>query len=283
MSTKYVRIGECNRCGECCLGFKNPCPHIRFDGFWKASCAIYDQRASTPPIPDGPHIPGCVEFPDNPEAISNITIRNKCGYSFIRAEKILVACPNHVVKEYAIQRWIDNVKSFTWPNYEIFMVDNSPGGELKKRYGDQISIEVYQPSNPLHFNLRITESMAVIQKKFLAGDYDRWFNVESDVLPPKDAIEIMLRYGQDFDWISHAYPLRNNYDENDVQQGIGCSILSRKMMETFSFSTAGDNAPDGWLWQNVRPCRKFSTMEMWGRFVVQHIHGPGGDEWGRRP
>ena len=42
---------------------------------------------------------------------------------------ILVACPTHEVKEYAFQRWIDNVKNLTYPNYTILVADNSPPRE----------------------------------------------------------------------------------------------------------------------------------------------------------
>jgi len=105
------------------------------------------------------------------------------------------------------------------------------------------------------------------------------FNVESDVIPPKDAIEQMLKYGQDSDWISHAYPLRNGLNDDDVQQGIGCSLLSRRLAEMYNFAQAGDDAPDGWLWARVRPDGKLTTMELWGYFKIKHLADPEGDEY----
>jgi ubiquinone/menaquinone biosynthesis C-methylase UbiE len=38
----------------------------------------------------------------------------------LKQPKILVACPTHEVKDYAMQRWIDNIKSFTLPQLRSF-------------------------------------------------------------------------------------------------------------------------------------------------------------------
>ena len=193
--------------------------------------------------------------------------------------RVLVGCPNHIVKEYAFQCWIDNVKQFTFPGLAFLVVDNSPNYELMERYGDQVSIITGPNTDQIHHDLRITQSLAVLQQHFIAGGYDRWFNCESDVLPPSNIIEVLLKYGGDSDWISHSYPLRNGLDDNNIQQGIGCSLLSRRLAETFDFNHAGDNAPDGWLWAQVRPDRRFTTMEMWYYVRVEHLIGPGGEEW----
>jgi len=192
----------------------------------------------------------------------------------VATPRVLVGCPNHVCKEYSFQQWIDNVKMFTYPSFDILVVDNSPNAELMERYGSQLPIIHAQVSSQQHSMLRITEAMAVLQRRFLAGDYQWWFNCESDVIPPVNVIEAMLGYGTGADWIAHAYPLRGGAGGTDVQQGIGCSLLSRRLMENFDFAQAGDNAPDGWLWAKVRPTRQFRTVELWGHFEVQHLAEP---------
>lgn len=185
--------------------------------------------------------------------------------------RILVACPNHECKEYSFQRWIDNVKSFTYPAYDILVVDNTEHDRFYQKWKDRIPM--------LHFPIsgspeeRINRSMGVIREKFLAGNYSHWFNVESDIIPPKDAIERMLEFGKGMDWISCAYPSRIGTEDLDAQRGIGCSILSRHLMENFSFQGAwGNCTPDGYLWRAVGPrVREFPTLESWGLLKVSHL------------
>ncbi len=132
------------------------------------------------------------------------------------ASKVLVACPNHVVKEYSFQRWIDAVTNLTYPNYDILVVDNSPGGELAERYGAQVPIVVLDASDlpesdrPRPWGAsgwaRVNRSMELIRQHFLAGDYSHWMNIESDVIPAPDVIEVLLEWGRGSDLIAHAYP-----------------------------------------------------------------------------
>lgn len=181
--------------------------------------------------------------------------------------KILVACCTHECKSYAEERWSNNVSKFTYPNYDVLVVDNSPCPRDTK-----VNFPVlWKDSNQELAMLRVTRSMEVIRRHFLEGNYKYWFNLEIDVIPePHDVIERMLELGDESDWISHAYPNRGS-DGTDDQQGIGCSFLSRRMCESVDFNQPGDNMPDSWLWDRVRPTRKFKTMDLWGYFPVKHL------------
>lgn len=191
----------------------------------------------------------------------------------LKVPKVLVACPNHIVKEYSFQRWIDNVKNLTYANYDILVVDNSPYGELAEKYGNQIPIEVL-PTEGIQGLMvtRINRSMELIRQKFLKGNYMHWMDIESDVIPQTDVIEILMRLK--VDWASHAYPARGSND-GSVQQGIGCSLLSRRLLENFSWKDAEDNTtPDGWLWEHVRPrVYEYPTHEMYGVINIEHLDG----------
>ncbi len=193
----------------------------------------------------------------------------------LKLPKILVACPNHFVKEYAFQQWIDNVKSLTYPNLDYLVIDNSPNdSDFMDRYKDKIPMRHIDTAGiePLMV-LRLNLSYEEIRLAFLAGDYERLMIIESDVIPPKDVIEKMLYWGRDTDWISHAYPTRGS--TVDQEQGIGCSLYSRRLMETFNFFDFQDNkSSDGGLWEMVRPDRRFSTIEIWSKFVNVHLKDP---------
>lgn len=183
-------------------------------------------------------------------------------------DKILVACSTNVVKAYSLQRWIDNVKKFTYPNFDILIVDTSETDEYIKQYYGQVPIERLSTFYPQE-SRRMCEGMEHIRQYFLKRDYKWWFSVESDIVPPSNAIELLLEWGRDSDWISHAFPLKDKPNE-EVEQGIGCSILSRKLLEGNTW--AGFNAsPDGHLWNLVRLSGKYRTLEMWNFMKVLHL------------
>lgn len=184
-------------------------------------------------------------------------------------DKILVACSTNAVKGYSLQRWIDNVKKFTYPNFDILVIDTSETDEYIKKYYGQVPIERLPEFYPEKFR-RMCEGMEAIRLKFLAGDYDYFFSIESDIIPPPDCIEVMLKWGKGADWISHAFPLRNEDQNVEVEQGIGCSMLSRKLLEENSWAGSVDS-PDGYLWNLVRPTHKYKTIEMWGIMSVKHL------------
>jgi hypothetical protein len=190
----------------------------------------------------------------------------------LKLPKILVAAPNHIVKEYAFQRWIDNVKSLTYPNYDILVIDNSPNtSDFMDRYKDQVPMRHIDTTGiePLMV-MRLNLSYEEIRKEFLSGDYERLMIIESDVIPPKDIIERMLKLGGDTDWISHAYPVRG--ETADAEQGIGCSLFTRRLMEAFNFKDFADNhSSDGGMWNMVRPDGRFTTMELWNYWKNVHL------------
>jgi hypothetical protein len=191
----------------------------------------------------------------------------------LQPPKILVACPNHEIKEYAFQRWIDNVKGLTYPNYDIFVSDNSPNDDFMNRWKDQVPIERIDTTNMNHLMVkRLNYSYEAIRQKFLASNYDYLMVIESDVIPPSNIIELLLQRGQDGDWISHAYPTRDGNGLEDAIQGLGCSLLSRRLIEGYDFVSFEDNyTSDGGLWMRVRPDRSMKTIELWNIIKNEHL------------
>lgn len=191
----------------------------------------------------------------------------------LKPPKILVTCPVYDGKEYCFQKWIDNVKNLTYPRYDIFVVDNSKTEDFYEKYKDQI------PMVHLDFEgqkddamYRVCKSMAEVQRHFLKGNYTHWMNIEADVIPPKDVIETLFRYGGgDADWISHGYPTLPNSDT--IQQGIGCSLLSRRLMTDFDWSddSIADDSPDAELWEWVKSKSGYKTCELWYIMNVEHL------------
>lgn len=185
--------------------------------------------------------------------------------------KILVACPNHEVKEYAFQAWIDNVKALTYPDIDIFVVDNSPTVDFMNRYKDQVPmVHIDLPQGEKEAGERISRSMEVIREHFLAGDYEYWMNIESDVIPPTNIIEFMLEHGKGADWVAHGYPGRGG---DGYMQGIGCALFNRNIMQDNDFITGRiDLGGDGNFWEKIsKQGLKYKSIEMYYFLDVKHL------------
>lgn len=185
----------------------------------------------------------------------------------LQVPKVLVCCTVHECKDYCFQQWIDNVKSLTYPNYEILVMEHSPTEHFYNKYKAQIPMERYETDQkPEQWLNHICQGMALIQKKFLAGNYTHWMNIEADNIPPQNIIERLLQ--EKADWASHCYRVRP--DGKTMQQGIGCSLLSRKLMTDFNWTEAADS-PDAELWNYVQKEEKHTTAELWYFFNVLHL------------
>lgn len=273
----WRREGECNRCGACCLfGTPTPCPEARGNPDYTVTCGIHDRLAER----DDPRVfetckiitTACDAFPASPGDLTMPEIRNKCGYYFVETPRILVACPTHECKEYAWPEWLDRIRSLTYPCYDVLVADNSPTDDFYNRHKEEVPIiRVSGDSRPEMWLDRLCRSMAAIQERFLAGNYEFWMNVEADVVPPIDVVETLMRHGQKADWASHCYPSRTGSET--LEQGIGCSLLSRRLMMDFDWKRASDS-PDAELWKFVRSHpHTYKTVELWDVMRVEHRHG----------
>lgn len=197
----------------------------------------------------------------------------------LAAPKVLVSCPTHESKEYAHQAWIDMAKSLDYPNYEIFVVDNSPTPDCYNRWKDKIPMAYLSPDPSWDQCMRMGRSMEIARQKFLKEGFSYWFNVEIDVIPNPEILKVLLRNGKGADWTAHVYPARG--DTQESSSGIGCSLWTRKLIEDFPFETMGDhdgNCVDAYFWHKcVFPqTHKYPTRELWGHVLTKHLAGPNG-------
>lgn len=118
-------------------------------------------------------------------------------------KKILIASPTADVKDYCFDKWMQNVLSFTYPNTELFLCDNSVKRDyfvdIKKRYehlGDFFNVARITPSQFEHLNLTYKSILAKSHEKCrlyaLDNDFDYLLHLETDIFPPADVIERLL-------------------------------------------------------------------------------------------
>ena len=131
-------------------------------------------------------------------------------------KKILIAAPTSKEKNYCAEEWINNVFSFTYPNFDVVLFDNTPDNgenaiylsELhKKNLGLGCKDRGFAVLNSMQFNNvnpipeNVIERMCYSHNdcRFFAlkGDYDYMFSLETDVFPSKDVIENLLYHSKD--------------------------------------------------------------------------------------
>ena len=274
---RWLRQGECNHCGECCLeGFKQICPHVDLRPDLTTRCKIYDRR-----VPDDPEAleksgiitTACVNFPATPQDIrATRGVANKCGYWFTEVAPILLACSTFDGKQYCHWEWLKAVRQLQKEGYpqgalDILIVDNS----------DKPDYYIYLQSLLLKWprtrverlelqgtgNQRLAQTNEYIRQRFLKGEWAWWFNLESDVVVPPHTLTELLKathIWKDLDWIGDSYRSR---DRQQCQSNFGCSLFSRRMMERVNFNAVGDNTSDGHLWRLIEPGAEFRCVDVY--------------------
>jgi len=189
--------------------------------------------------------------------------------SKLQTPKVLVSCPTYEGKEYCFQEWIDMAKGLTYP-HDILVVDNSKTTDFYDRWKDKVPmIHLDFEGQKDHPMYRVCKSMAEIRKHFLKGNYTHWMNIEADNIPPKDVIETMMKYNAD--WVEHAYYA--NGKDGTLEQGIGCGLLSRRLIEDFNMDDDSifDDSPDAELWNWVQKQKKYKCVELYFEMDVKHL------------
>jgi len=270
---EYIRYGQCVRCGMCCTGFRDPCPHLIFDGEI-ATCTIHDRRDDPSLQGTSPaNLLGCITMPESPQAMTHPSIFNKCGYYFVEVEKIMVACPTYEGKEYCFEEYLRAYEALDWPAKELFMVDTSETPEFFDRWQGRLRWARIdgRGKGP---NGKIAAGMEFIRNWFLRSDCDRWFNLEADVIVPPETLKLLMSLdrGMKMDWISHDYPVRGDHQiPNEWMSGFGCTLFSRKIIEENSFEDAPEETTtDGWYWNSKIKMNSYKTIEAWWLLDIKH-------------
>lgn len=107
--------------------------------------------------------------------------------------KVLVACPTWEGKEYILDRYLERIDEFTYPNFELLMVDNSKTDTFAKTIKN-FGIKVRRIKWIENSKVRLAAARNFTRDWFLTGEYDYFFSLEQDVIPPKDIIEQLLAH-----------------------------------------------------------------------------------------
>ncbi|MAG47634.1 hypothetical protein CL617_03435 [archaeon] len=123
--------------------------------------------------------------------------------------KILVGCPTSFHKEYALAEYVKGLKAIDYPNFDILIVDNSKDeyyfNKIKEKNVPVIKGPYYKNARD-----RIIVSRNILREKAINENYDYFFSLEQDVIPPKDALLNLVKH--DKKMISCIYFLHNIFE-----------------------------------------------------------------------
>jgi len=109
--------------------------------------------------------------------------------------RVLIGLPTSDVKDYCVERFLKQITNFTYPNYDIFIVDNSKDKKHVKKFHKRGIKAVHEPLNG-DLREELARHQNIIREYFLNGDYDYLFMLESDVFTGECIIENMVSYAE---------------------------------------------------------------------------------------
>lgn len=111
--------------------------------------------------------------------------------------KILVAFPTSDKKKYCEEDFIKQITTFSYPIYDIFVVDNSKDPNKVKRWHENGIKAIHEPING-DFREELARHQNIIREYFLRGEYDYLFMLESDVFAGEAIIEKLVGYAETY-------------------------------------------------------------------------------------
>jgi len=111
---------------------------------------------------------------------------------------------------YCLEEYTQAVQSFSYPQYDICVVDNSKNEEYAKKV-EAKGLRVLKDNYRELARDRIIHSRNMLRQKVVDEGYDYLLSLEQDVIPPKDVIERLLALKQPV--VSGLYFNLNNAHE----------------------------------------------------------------------
>ncbi|MFH0751971.1 MAG: hypothetical protein V1914_00035, partial [archaeon] len=178
--------------------------------------------------------------------------------------KILVGCPVSDRHEYCTEEFLKAIKEISYDNYDILLIDNSKDDRFFNSIKDKVPI-IRGKSFPNVYE-RLIHGRNILRQKALDENYDYFFSLEQDVIPPKDIIDRLLAPKKDvitgvyfkpwedgsdkepvaMAWVKHPtlpdkmVPVRRDIIHGNSMVkihfcGLGCVLIHRKVLEKVKF------------------------------------------------
>lgn len=198
--------------------------------------------------------------------------------------RVLIGTSIHEVKDYAMERWLENVSKLEYPA-DFLMVDNSPGLnyiEKVKTYCKKYNIKKYKiehielPQEQEVFE-RVARAREIIRREIISKNYDAWFSWECDQIIPTNTLSELVRI---IKAVNSDIVELNSWGRglNIPNCDWGVALINKKPLEKYSFILKFGSDPkmpinweSGEAWFRQQVVRDGgSFIDVYG--VVQPIH-----------
>lgn len=195
--------------------------------------------------------------------------------------KILIGTPIHQVKDYCMERWLQNVAKLQAKSpADLLLVDNSPNLNYVKKVKNYLSKYRIINCRIKHFKYnqgmsvdrrrdRVEKAEEIISQEILSGGYDAWFSWECDqIIPENSLIELikLMNVGGTM-IVTHNSWFRD--DNNLPLADFGVALISRECLERYSPLLRFISSPE---FPNMSMERKLG-FEGWFKKRVLHKGG----------
>ncbi len=194
--------------------------------------------------------------------------------------RILVGCPTSFHKEYALKQYAEAIKRLTYKNHDVLLVDNSQSEDYLKKI-KTFGIPVIKGPYFESARDRIVASRNILRQKVIDEDYDYFFSLEQDVLPPADILEKLTAHNKKVisavyfadnvipgETLSRLIPLAYILEDEKtlsmrplnegelwkkpglmkvVSAGLGCVLIHREILKEIQFRHDLDSFDDRWF------------------------------------
>lgn len=109
--------------------------------------------------------------------------------------KVLVGCPTAEYKAYCLEEYVKALKELSYKNKDILIVDNSKDNKYFERIKG-LGFNVIKDKFFETARERVVNSRNILREIVLENNYDYFFSLEQDVIPPKDVIEKLLKHNK---------------------------------------------------------------------------------------
>lgn len=212
--------------------------------------------------------------------------------------KVLVFSPTYDGKEYCRKEFVENVRRFTYPNFDFIMIDNTDTDKYYRMLRSQ-GIKTYRVPRGGNSRIALANAQNFARQKALDEDYDYVLSLESDLFPPPDIIERLMMHSKQVVgalyliggtapgmpkhpcvFVTAAKPnmihgtrliTQEEHDEMVEEgglhkihgMGVGCTLISTHILK------------DYWFWTDNRFENKHSDvyfyMDLWNRKVPVYV------------
>lgn len=186
--------------------------------------------------------------------------------------KVLVAAPTYSGKHYIFPKWYELITHLTYKNYDWLVVDNSKKHSYSVGLRRQGFKKIVHIKRGKHARFALAQSAEYIRQYALKYDYDYVMMIETDLLPPRDVIERLLKhdkkvvggvyeiglvgskqaprrmciydYNNDSDKterlirlmdVNEGYAFVDGTLKECAGMGIGCTLFRRDLLEEYDF------------------------------------------------